>query len=400
MNRWVGFRVSAGLALLVFLCAAGAAAAQDGSTGLPSEDELRPAAVLGLVRPRNGADDGLQEVLTSSIAVKLARRGLQAITEPSAVSASAEIGSETLFTLARRVEADYVLEGVYSSSRDEIEIQLVWYNATTRQAAVTVSERGHLGLNMDRLLSDALGEIFAQVDGELARYSRAPAYGIPGSAILESSQGEQASGVPVSLPGRPIPTVPDPRPGSAPLRPDLEPGESLDPGQPPVAQGKPRRKHVELSTAGSAFIATGAASEYFKLGYGSSLHFDLLFPAGPGSIGAGLYAAVNYFEATGVATSAQSLLIPVGVDIRYTLIDVLPLGLFVHASGGPAMLLLRSDYWGEMDKVVPYALAGLGMNVRLGPSLGTALDLSYSVYFEGSLVIMAFSPSVSLYFRF
>jgi len=387
MNRWFGFRLAASLGLLLSLCAAGPAAAQD----TEAQTEARPAAVLGLVRPGAGADGELQEVLTSSIAVKLNRRGLRAITDPFATfDASTAAGSETLFTLARRVEADYVLEGVYSNSREEIEIQLVWYNATTRQAAVTVSERGKLGLSMDRLLSAALSEIFAQVDEELARYS-------PATATPASLQGLPATGGRAGLPAPPAPR-PDRMPAQ--VRPDLGPGETLDPDAPTLGQRKLRRKYVELSTAGTAFIATGQASEYFKIGYGSAMHLDLLFPAGPGSFGLGLYAGVNYFEAEGVATSARSMLIPMGVDVRYSLVDLLPLGLFVHASGGPAMLLLRSEYWGELTKLVPYVLAGLGMNVRFAPFMGTALDLSYSVYFEGSLLIMAVSPSVSLYFRF
>jgi hypothetical protein len=157
---------------------------------------------------------------------------------------------------------------------------------------------------------------------------------------------------------------------------------------------------VELCTGGSAFIATGQASEYFKIGYGSAVYLDMLIPGGPGRFGLGLYAGVNYFAADGLASSAQSLLVPLGVDLRYTLDDDTPVGLFVHLSAGPAVLVVRSDYWGELAKLVPYTLGGLGINVPIAPFIGTTVDLSYGAYFEGSLVIMAFSPSISLYFRF
>jgi hypothetical protein len=352
----------------------------------------RPAAVLGLMRPSEGADGALQEVLTSSIAVKLARWGLQAITEPiTAFESQTASESETLFALAQRFEADYVLEGVYSNSRDEIEIQLVWYNASTQQVAASVSERGRLGLNMDRLLSEAMAEIFAEVGKELPRFE-----GAVGEPVLlrtppVTAGGSSGFSAPSPLPpGR---TDPD-------VRPDVRPGEPLEPDTPEISLGKPRRKHVELSTAGSAFIATGEVSEYFKIGYGSALYLDLLIPTGAGSLALGLYAGVNYFQAAGVATSAQSFLIPLGADIRYTLDKDLPFGLFVHLGGGPAMLILRSDFWGDLSELVPYAMAGLGATLPFAPFMGTALDLSYSVYFEGSLLIMAFSPSVSLYFRF
>jgi hypothetical protein len=405
MNRWFGLAFPAALALLSCLLTVRPVEAQEtpGQTEPQPEPrtalqtEPRPAAVLGLIRPGDDGDAELRNVLTSSIAIKLARLGLQPIIEPASALGASAAGSETLFTLARRVEADYVLEGVYNNSSDEIEIQLVWYNANTRQAAVSVSERGKLGLNMDRLLSEALTQIFAQVEGELAGFSRTAVTGVLGPDPPGAPQAAPASlhGLPTTAGGPGRPNYTDPR-----VRPDPEPGRIVEPGESPGGEGKPRRKHLELSTAGTAFIATGEASEYFKIGYGSAVHLDLLFPAGAGTLGIGLYTGVNYFAATGVATSAQSLLIPMGVDVRYTTIDLVPFGLFVHAGGGPAMLVLSSDYWGGLTKLVPYALAGLGMNVRISPSMGTALDLSYGVYFEGSLLIMAFSPSVSLYFRF
>ncbi|MBN1835308.1 MAG: hypothetical protein JW820_05620 [Spirochaetales bacterium] len=412
MDRWFGFRLAACVGLLWALWVTAPAAAQD--AGAPTEQlELRPAAVLGVMRPSAGADGSLQEVLTRSIAVKLTRRGLRAITDPAtALVSSGSEGSESLFSLARQVEADYVLEGTYSNTRDEIEIQVVWYDALTRQAAVSVSERGRLGLNVDSLLAQALSAVFAQVDGELARYSTAAVTEVLGSGggFTEQRSEDGSAAATVSLGGLPVPSgggsglpapaAPAPEQASPRLRPDLAPGEILEPDRPTGGEERGRRKHVEVAASGAAFIATGEASEYFKIGYGSAVYVDLLLTAGQGSFGLGLYAAVNYFEAIGVATSAQSLLVPMGADLRYTMDEGLPLGLFVHVSGGPAMLVLASDYWGQLTKLVPYALAGLGMNLRFAPAMGTALDLSYSVYFEGSLLIMAFSPSLSLYFRF
>jgi hypothetical protein len=319
-----------------------------------------PPAVLGLIRPGDGAD--------------VARLGLQPITEPvTGIRALPAEDPAPLFTLARSVQADYVLAGVYSNTSDEIEIQLIWYNVTTQEAAAVTSERGRLGLSTDRVLSRALADILSSVGGDLVR---------SGAPVQLEGLGPAVETV--SLQGLPT------RSGNP--RPSL-PREPTAPGE------RARRKHAELSTSGSAFVATGQAADYFRIGYGSALHFDLLFGRGAGRLGLGLYAAVNYFQATGVATAADTMLIPLGADLRYSLDEGLPVGLFVYASGGAAMLVVRSEYWGNLSKPVPYALGGMGVNLPFAPFMGTALDVSYSVYFEGSMVIMAFSPSVSLYFR-
>jgi hypothetical protein len=387
MNRRNVLELAVGLTVLLLLAAVPGGAQETAGT---------PTAVLGLMRPAEGADGALREVLTSSIAVKLARWGLQPITEPAeAIGTASETDPATLFTLARSVQADYVLAGVYNNTRDEIEIRLVWYNVTTQQAAAVTSERGRLGLATDRVLSQALADIFSEVGGDL-----------PGSRGLGRIEAPSPTAETVALhtlPGAANGVRPSPRQPAAPsdpsLRPEVRPGEPAAADNPAVSGGRVRRKHVELSTAGSAFVATGRAADYFKIGYGSSMTFDLLFPGGGGNFGLGLYAGVNYFQAEGVATSADAMLIPLGVDLRYGLDEGLPLGLIVHISGGAAMLMLRSDFWGNMTKPVPYALGGLGVNLPFGRSVGTALDVSYSAYFEGSVVIMAFSPSVSLYFR-
>jgi hypothetical protein len=356
-----------------------------------------PPAVLGLIRPGDGADGALSEVLTSSIAVKLARLGLQPITEPATgIRALPEEDPAPLFTLARSVQADYVLAGVYSNTSDEIEIQLIWYNVTTQEAAAVTSERGRLGLSTDRVLSRALADILSSVGGDLVR-SGAP---LQLEGLGPAVETVSLQGLPTRS-GNPRPSLPrEPSgPGNPAVRPNVRPGEPAGRENPTAPGERARRKHAELSTSGSAFVATGQAADYFRIGYGSALHFDLLFGRGAGRLGLGLYAAVNYFQATGVATAADTMLIPLGADLRYSLDEGLPVGLFVYASGGAAMLVVRSEYWGNLSKPVPYALGGMGVNLPLAPFIGTALDVSYSVYFEGSMVIMAFSPSVSLYFR-
>ena len=250
---------------------------------------------------------------------------------------------------------------------------------------------------MDRPLGDALERLLAQVEPELARYERAAAPPVPAAAQPAGTQVTLATaGTQNPAPGA-LPAASAP-PGSAPPA-VRTPGPPTDPQTPAIIDAAARRRFASVSVGATAFVATGKASDYFKLGYGSSVHLGLAIPAGPGSFGVGLHSGVTYFQADGAATSVEGFLVPLGAEVRYTLDQGLPIGVFVRLCGGPALLGIRSDYWGDLSKVLPYALAGLGVTAPFGRRLGASLDLSYGAYFEGSLLIMAFSPSLSLYVR-
>ena len=130
------------------------------------------------------------------------------------------------------------------------------------------------------------------------------------------------------------------------------------------------------------------------------MSFDLRFPLGAGTLGAGILSGACLFTASGAVSDAFVLLVPLGLDMQYSFGSPGP-GVILHVSGGAALMSTSAPATPTLLKIVPYALAGIALDVPFSPALGITVEASYAVFFESAtLPIMAFAPEVSLYVRF
>jgi hypothetical protein len=159
-------------------------------------------------------------------------------------------------------------------------------------------------------------------------------------------------------------------------------------------------KRFGMSTGAAPLIATGLASNYTKLGLLATFAADYRFPVGRGVLETGILCGVSMFSATGAASDADILLVPLGADLRYLLNAGSFPGVVLHASGGPALMSVTAGYTGSETKIVPYALAGMTVELPFSPSFGFTLEASYIVFVESSLTIMAFAPEAAMYVQF
>jgi hypothetical protein len=220
--------------------------------------------------------------------------------------------------------------------------------------------------------------------------ARSPSASGPGPAT-GAQPGMQAAGLPGALPD----AVPGVQPGpEAGLLPGAVPGAGG-----PVQAGRHEGARLLIAPSLAPFVAVGAASYYFTLGYQSLLQIDFL-PAGAGArLGLGGLLGVTAFQAQGSIDSGLGFLVPFGLSLRYSLELGRRWGLLFHLGGGAALLMMGTESLGELAKLLPYVRSGVGVELALGRSMSIALEAAYDVYFESPYLIMGFAPGLGLSWR-
>ena len=350
-----GWRVV--LAAMLIVVASGLAGAAGRSPG---------TGVMGVILPASGADRSLQDVLAGSFTVQFTLR--------KASLHIAETGEEAAFTLRRALSeaaaknAEYLLVGTYSTTATEILLQVELYSVASGQKVRSATTSGRIDLSMDALVGQALEK------------------------ALTGITFQEASAVVVAPPEEPTPRPIAPA-TTGPREPNTAPAVTAESGH----SAPWKRFGIESGVA--PMITTGPASDYTKLGMLATIAVDVRFPAGGGALEAGVLSGACWMSATGAASSADILIIPIGADVQYMLnVGAFP-GVILHLSGGPALMSVTASYLGGQTKIVPYVLGGLTLELPFDPSLGLTVQANYVAFLEASLVIMAFAPEVSLYVR-
>ena len=428
MLRSFGFRAAAGFLLAV----CGSLAAQE---VLPPE----PAAWVEVLAADPDAET-LRPVVEEAVRYRLEGLGL-AVRLRGSPTAAVRPGrtpapAASILESAARAGAEFALECRYSGSGSRMSLQLNWYEVSTRLMTAAVDRKGRVDLVLDSLILDALDELLDRVRGRIeervAAYGPrvrpaqagtagfvtvAPVAGGPGtSAGLPGPTGpagprpDAGAGLPAGGPapetGAGIGAGPgiEPGPGAVPgTEPGVEPsvGPGVVPGTepPPPAGGRYAGARLQITPSVAPFLAVGAASYYFPIGYQSILQIGFL-PAGAGArLGLGALLGITAFQAQGASESSLGFLLPVGLSVRYSMELGGRWGLLFHLGGGAAVLVMGTDSLGSLAKMLPYVRSGLGLELALGRSLGIGLEASYEVFFESPYLIMGFTPGLCLSWR-
>jgi hypothetical protein len=344
------FRLAA-LAAILTAAAAGLAAAQPVVL-------LRVAPAEGDRSPRVG------EIVSRAARLELERAGLEA----------APAG-------APPQDADFVLEASFTVTGREVRLVFAWYTAGGMRRTQEVTLRGRMDLSLDRLVAEAVRGILRRESASLAEAAarRPPPAPAPGEPPADAA-----------------PAVVDPATAGAA---EGEPSAAPSAESSTTARTAGAAKRFELAAGSSLFLPVGRAAEYLKMGVFPSLSASYYFGRRRGRLGVGLCAGANLFRAQGDLASAESVLLPLGLDLRFTTRPDLPLALLVRLSGGAAVLGANLNGSGMLYKTIPYASAGLGLYLWLFRSGGVVLDGTCSVFFEGQIPIVGYAPGFGLYLR-
>jgi len=381
-------RVNLVFILLILLLAAGSALqAQEAS-----ETVLRRGLILLLDRPQDPEVERLfQSIIAQSIRCNLERKNLGVIAKETPSYAEDGIADPfQLLDTADRSSADYVLLSEYANRGQELEIHMVWYDPQSGERLEEVTRRGRKDLVLDRMIREVVSDLLAAVEPSLADL---PLRELPaeqslfqpvsvgtvsgGASSANSANGHAPQNLPSAEGSSPRPAPPS---GS---------GEKSTTTEEPQAV-----KHFEIALGCGPFVTTGVASEYFKLGVLPSMSLSYLFQGQLMRLGLGLYGAVNIFTATGSVASADNLIVPMGLNLRYEIGNERYPCVQFGVSGGPALFLMNSTANGMLTGLTFYGRGTLGVRLPLGRTFGVTIEAGYDVYWEQPSPIMGFSPSV------
>jgi hypothetical protein len=383
-------RMKSILILIIVLLAAGySLQAQE-----QSETVMRRGAILLLDRPQDQEVERLfQNIIAQSIRWNLERQNL-GIIEKDTLSYGVDGISDPfqLLDKADRSAADFVLLSEYANRGQELELRMVWYDPQTGERLQEVSRRGRKDLVMDKMIREVVSELLAAVETSLEDL---PLRELPAEqslyqpvAIGTGSGGASSTN---TVNGHAPQTLPSAGGDSTRPAPPSEGGAAAN-GAPPTEEPQAVR-HFEIALGCAPFVATGAASEYFKLGVLPSFALSYLFQGKLMRIGLGLYAGVNIFSATGSMASADNFILPMGLNLRYEVGNERDPCIQFGISSGPALFLMNSTANGMLRGLTFYGRGSLGVRLPLGRAFGITIEAGYDVYWEEPSPIMGFSPA-------
>ena len=327
----------------------------------------------------------LQRTVCDSIQVEMEIAGFRVIEVPGGLNFSSTDTAEgtspvnwaMLYELGAQEGADYFLAGLYILEGNYITIDFYFHDVSERRELLSVTRKGKMDLAFDRLVAEAVNDIIEKTGIEIADTEVVD----PGSSIKpvdSTTKGPAAAGP--------------------------ESSESSESGKMTMVPDREETvteiKHLELSLGFAPFLTVGNASEYFRIGYVPCLYANYRFALARSRIGLGIYTGLNLFTAEGIIASADSMLIPMGLDIRCSPGIDSWVNLFFRISGGPVLLAINPNQTGMLIKVIPFVLGGLGIILSFSRFIGITIDSSFSVYFEKSQIIMGYTPSLYLFVRF
>ncbi|HUV09135.1 MAG TPA: hypothetical protein VMX75_15480 [Spirochaetia bacterium] len=342
-----------------------------------------------------------QKVISDTVQLELERAGLLAMSESeindptglNSIELRKGVEQDALYEFGRKNGADFVLASLFSITGSVIEIEFSWYDVSERRLSARIAKRGRIDLALDVVISAAMEEILKRVESRLAGFSRRSPAEKPVEAGERQARsretGDKQSGAPEGAGS-------GTEGQSGLVKGGLEQGEAVEKVE---ETGKRDYKRFEFTLGFAPFLTIGEASDYFKLGISPYFYAGYRFLTPAGLVALGIHAGFNRFDAQGNAASSSNFLIPLGGDIRFIMGYDSLVGIFFRAAGGAALFTVNVEGAGSYSKFIPYAWAGIGINLNLSPAFGVAVEASYAVFFEGAFPIMGFTPSVNLSLR-
>jgi hypothetical protein len=379
--------------VVVMLLAAGDAHGQNSAATIE-----RRGLILAMNRPLDSeAEQQFRGVVAQSVRWSLERQKLGVI-EKAAPSYDVANFQNPIDVLDSSVtgEVDFILLTEYASRGQDLEIRMAWYNPQSGEKTEEVIRRGRKDLVLDKIIREALNELLVSVESSLDALEPREFVPVDNPAVA-TTVDFQTNGAVNGTAKNPVQVQPY-SPGNnneipSPLLPES------DPNQPAKESVPERTRRFEIGLGCAPFVATGVASEYFKLGVMPVLNLSYLFQGELSRFGLGLYGGFNYFTATGDLASAETFLIPTGVSLRYEIGSERYPSVVFGITSGPALLMMISSNDEKFLGLTFFGRGSLGVRLPVGRTFAFLIEAGYDFYWEQPHPIMGFSPSVSTTIR-
>lgn len=156
-----------------------------------------------------------------------------------------------------------------------------------------------------------------------------------------------------------------------------------------------KTRRLEALAYGGGMYFVGDFADYGRFGAGASLDLGFLLIQPSWSLSLGPRTTVTrVFLNDGVAGGGLYLT-TLGLNLQFGVGAAQAQRLSACLSGGGALITVAGDS-GPMTKTVPYADAGIQAGFPLGKDFFLGGDLRFAAIFEGSVLIMAVAPTISL----
>jgi hypothetical protein len=370
--------------------------------------QAKPSILVASLPLEGSSDEGVRKVLDSSMRFQLERLGAQtlmfATTDEEALvqdllggqTADPEVLATSLVEFVAGLNHDFLALAGYIKEQEEIQVSFFVVDLGRGEILASTTQRAAIDFSLDEAMIETLSRILPQVQGRIEEVARRKA--AEAAELAESRAGVDEAAA--EREGE--------EQGVSESQPDQFPGMEPDKQE--------RFRPFEFSIGFSPFVPVAVASRVFGLSFAPFVYGSYRIPLASGTLGLGVYTGLNVFdsEEAGVA-SYFHYIVPVGIDVRYTALDIARVGLFVRACAGMAVNV--SDFSSlppiaqqGLSRLLAQGGAGAGAVIAFSERVGIAIDVMYEtfVYFYeeesgGGIAtdwIMGFVPSIYLYTRF
>lgn len=379
------------LPVLLAVCIAVLAAPAVSASNSEATVERR-GLILTMNRPLDSDSARLfRGVVSQSVRWGLERRQLAVLESSELPAEQAAAGDPAdLLQTASDKQVDFILLTEYASRGSDLEIRMAWYDPKSGEKTQEVIRRGRKDLVLDKIIREALNELLAGVESSLSSLEPRQ-ISVSESPVVASAAGFNSSAADGGATVPNASAIQPPAAGAQMPAPSI-PGSTVAPASGTPASGRVR--HFELAVGCAPFVATGVASEYFKLGVMPAVNLSYLLQGKISRLALGLYGGLNAFTAAGDLSSAQTFLIPVGASVRYEIgAQNYPSAVFGIAAG-PALLMMNSSSDDTLLGLTVFGRGTLGVRLPIGSTFAVVIEAGYDVYLEQPQPIMGFSPAV------
>ena len=383
------------------------------SVRVPAQSEtaipqIKPSVLIASLPLEGSRDEGVRKVLASAMRFQLERLGTQtlmfATTDEEALvrdllgeeEADPRALATSLIEFISGLNHDFLALAGYIKEQEEIHVHFYIADLGRGEILASASRRAIIDFSLDEAMIGTLGEMLPRAEGRIEEVTSKKA--AEAARLAEAPKDETVTKPETEEEGSPKP---------APLPQEL----------PVTASEKEERfRPLEFSIGFSPFVPVGMANQVFTLSYAPFIYGSYRIPLSAGVLGLGVYTGLNVFdsEEAGVG-SFFHYLVPVGLDVRFTALEIARIGLYVRACLGVAINVSDFSSLPEvaqegLSRLLAQGSGGAGVMFAISQSVGIAFDATYEafIYFyeeeTGGGVktdwIMGFVPSIYLYTRF
>lgn len=346
----------------------------------PQNTKKEPNIVVYTHSGEQVTDESIKTFMNTTVSSQLRQAALNAIIIEHETTLS------ELLESAGWLGAFFLVDISYTRASDNYTVELNGYSTWDKMNIVSREQAGTTGDEQTADYSRIIDEVI-QVINEYLETEVVQTLISEMEEELDYEEEEVAAVMPEDPPAE---TSEDP-PEEIPIEPPTEPLE----------------KHLVKKAAGSfiitaeaaPFVAVGEATEYFTLGLNSAILGGYSFSLPAGILNTGLAVEVFSFNALGVQTDAQNIIVSLGAEVQYFPNVERIASTYYKLAGGAGYFVVNTVSTDTLTKIIPYIAFGTGAVFQLTGIFGVYAGIDFHLYIERSTVISGFSPSLGIYLR-